>query len=34
MSADEAFASKISARLDGIPVFILGKDTLIRKARQ
>jgi hypothetical protein len=27
---NEAFGSKISAVLDGIPVFILGKDALIR----
>jgi hypothetical protein len=33
VSTDEAFASKISATLDGIPVFILGKDALIRNKR-
>ena len=33
MSTNEAFASKISAMLDGIPVFILGKDALIRNKR-
>ena len=30
---NEAFAGKISAILDGIPVFILGKDALIRNKR-
>src|SRR5207237_5061896 len=30
VSTDEAFASKVSAELDGIPVFILGKDALIQ----
>jgi|SRR6266581_6643056 len=29
----EAFATKISTELDGIPVFILGKDALIRNKR-
>lgn len=33
VSTNEAFASKISAMLDGIPVFILGKDALIRNKR-
>jgi hypothetical protein len=33
VSLDEAFAGKISAILDGIPVFILGKDALIRNKR-
>ena len=33
LSTNEAFASKISAILDGIPVFILGKDALIRNKR-
>jgi len=33
VSTNEAFASKISATLDGIPVFILGKDALIRNKR-
>ena len=33
VSTNEAFASKISAILDGIPVFILGKDALIRNKR-
>jgi hypothetical protein len=30
---DEAFATKVSATLDGIPVFMLGKDALIRNKR-
>jgi hypothetical protein len=33
VSSDEAFASKVSAKLDGIPVFVLGKDALIRNKR-
>jgi hypothetical protein len=33
LSTNEAFSSKISAILDGIPVFILGKDALIRNKR-
>jgi hypothetical protein len=33
VSTDEAFASKISATLDGIPVFVLGRDALIRNKR-
>ena len=33
VSTNEAFASKISAILDGIPVFILGKEELIRNKR-
>jgi hypothetical protein len=33
VSTNEAFASKISAILDGVPVFILGKDALIRNKR-
>ena len=33
VSTNEAFASKISATLDGLPVFILGKDALIRNKR-
>jgi hypothetical protein len=33
VSTDEAFASKVSAELDGIPVFILGKDALIENKR-
>jgi hypothetical protein len=30
VSSDEAFATRISGELDSIPVFILGKDALIR----
>ena len=30
---EEAFATRVSARIDGIPVFILGKDALIRNKR-
>jgi|SRR5215211_7933012 len=30
---EDAFASKVSAMIDGIPVFILGKDALIRNKR-
>jgi predicted nucleotidyltransferase len=33
VTADEALASKVSTELDGIPVFILGKDALIRNKR-
>src|SRR5438128_2006748 len=33
VSSDDAFATKVSAELDGIPVFILGKDALIRNKR-
>ena len=33
VSTNEAFTSKISAILDGIPVFILGRDALIRNKR-
>jgi hypothetical protein len=33
VSSDEAFGTKVSAELDGIPVFILGKDALIRNKR-
>ena len=33
VSTDEAFDSKVSAELDGIPVFILGKDALIQNKR-
>jgi hypothetical protein len=32
VSSEEAFASKVLAELDGIPVFVLGKD-LIRNRR-
>jgi len=33
VGSDEAFATKVSAELDGIPVFILGKDALVRNKR-
>lgn len=33
VTTDEALASKVSADLDGIPVFILAKDALIRNKR-
>ena len=33
VATNEAFASKIAAALDGIPVFILGKEALIRNKR-
>jgi hypothetical protein len=33
VASEEAFASKVSAELDGIPVFVLGKDALIRNKR-
>jgi predicted nucleotidyltransferase len=33
VSSDEAFGARISAELDGIPVFIIGKDALIRNKR-
>jgi hypothetical protein len=33
VSSEEAFASKVSAELDRIPVFALGKDALIRNKR-
>jgi hypothetical protein len=33
VTTDDAFATKISAMLDGIPIFILGKDALIRNKR-
>ncbi len=33
VSTNEAFTSKISAILDGIPVFILGKQALIQNKR-
>ena len=32
-SSEEAFASKVSAEVDGISVFVLGKDALIRNKR-
>jgi hypothetical protein len=31
--SEEAFASKVSAELDGIPVFVLGKDALVPNKR-
>jgi hypothetical protein len=33
VAPDEAFDAKVSAIIDGIPVFILGKDALIRNKR-
>ena len=33
VTTDEALASKVPAELDGIPVFILSKDALIRNKR-
>jgi hypothetical protein len=33
ITTDEAFATKIAAELDGIPVFVLSKDALIRNKR-
>ena len=33
VTTDEAFATKVSAILNGIPVFVLGKDALIRNKR-
>jgi hypothetical protein len=33
VTTDEAFATKVSAILDGIPVFVLGKDALIQNKR-
>jgi hypothetical protein len=33
VSSEEAFAGKVSAELDGIRVFVLGKDALIRNKR-
>ncbi len=33
VTTDEAFATKVSAILNGIPVFILGKNALIRNKR-
>ena len=31
--SEEAFASKVPAELDGIPVFVLRKDSLVRNNR-
>jgi len=33
VTSDEALTSKVPAELDGIPVFILSKDALIRNKR-
>ena len=33
VSTDEAFATKVSATLDGIAVFVIAKDALIRNKR-
>jgi hypothetical protein len=33
VTTDQALASKVPADLDGIPVFILGKDALVRNKR-
>jgi precorrin-6B methylase 1 len=33
VSSEEAFATKVSADLDGIPVFVLARDALIRNKR-
>ena len=33
VTTDEAFDAKVSAIIDGIPVFVLGKDALIRNKR-
>ena len=33
VSSDEAFTSKVSAELDGIPAFVLGKEALVRNKR-
>jgi hypothetical protein len=33
VSTEEAFATKVSAELDGIPVFVLAKAALIRNKR-
>jgi hypothetical protein len=33
VTTDQAFDGKISAMIDGIPVFVLGKDALIRNKR-
>jgi len=33
VSSEEAFSSRVSADLDGIPIFVLGKDALIRNKR-
>ena len=33
VATDEAFGTKVSAIIDGIPVFVLGRDALIRNKR-
>ena len=33
VGSEEAYASKVSAELDGTPVFVLGKDALVRNKR-
>jgi hypothetical protein len=33
VTTDEAFDARVSAIIDGIPVFVLGKDALIRNKR-
>jgi hypothetical protein len=33
VTTDEAFATKLTAELDGIPVYIISKDALIRNKR-
>jgi len=33
VSSEEASATKVPAELDGIPVFVLGKDALVRNKR-
>jgi hypothetical protein len=33
VATDEAFDARVSAIIDGIPVFVLGKDALIRNKR-
>jgi hypothetical protein len=33
VSSEEAFSSRVSADLDGIPIVVLGKDALIRNKR-
>jgi hypothetical protein len=33
VGSDEAFANPVSAELDGVPIFLLSKDALIRNKR-
>ena len=33
VTGDETFGEKVSAIIDGIPVFVLGRDALIRNKR-